>query len=301
MNVDAVVEELYLLPPAEFIKARDALAAEARKEGEKGTAKAIAALRRPTAAAFASNLLVRRRPEEVRALLDLSEALRGAHQSLDGAQLRELSHRQHVVIGALARTARELAVEAGQAVSEGTVREVEQSLHAVVAGAEAAEQWAAGRLTTALTPPAGFPAVSGTAVPAPTRTPATPRERRQPSGETAPAKEAPSRAEVRHREAVAGAEQAKVEAERERASREEALGTAEDEQKRHERKAADAERQVKVLEGQLQQAQTTRDQAREALTAAADQVQEATRAAKTARRAADKANSRIAKLRGRQE
>lgn len=140
VNVDVVVEELYLLPPAEFIKARDALVAEARKEGEKDTAKTIAALRRPTAAAFVSNLLVRRRPEGVRALLDLGEALRGAHQSLDGAQLRELSHRQHVVIGALARTARELAVEAGQAVSEGTVREVGQSLHAVVAGAEAAEQ-----------------------------------------------------------------------------------------------------------------------------------------------------------------
>lgn len=83
VNVDAVVEELYLLPPAEFIKARDALVAEARKEGEKDTAKTIAALRRPTAAAFASNLLVRRRPEGVRALLDLGEALRGALRPAD--------------------------------------------------------------------------------------------------------------------------------------------------------------------------------------------------------------------------
>ncbi len=42
--------------------------------------------------AWASNLLVREQPDEVQRLVHLGEALRQAHQDLDGEQLRELQH-----------------------------------------------------------------------------------------------------------------------------------------------------------------------------------------------------------------
>ncbi|MDD9375093.1 hypothetical protein M8Z33_00050 [Streptomyces sp. ZAF1911] len=130
--------------------------AQARKAGDKDLAKAIAALRKPTVAAWTAGLLARHRPEEARGLVQLGEALRTAHRTLDAGRLRKLSHDQHVVIGELARTARALAVEAGQAVSEPVLHEVEQILHAVLADAEVAEQWEAGRLAKAPETVSGF-------------------------------------------------------------------------------------------------------------------------------------------------
>ncbi|MFK0050434.1 hypothetical protein ACIQU4_41315 [Streptomyces sp. NPDC090741] len=134
---------------SEFTAARDEHVAKARKAGDKPLAAAIAALRKPTVEAWAASLLARRRPEEAHGLVQLGEALRTAHRALDAGQLRKLSHDQHVVIGELARTARALAAEAGQAVSEPVVHEVEQILHAVLADADVAAQWEAGRLAKA--------------------------------------------------------------------------------------------------------------------------------------------------------
>ncbi|MFF4012542.1 hypothetical protein [Streptomyces sp. NPDC001717] len=149
MDVESLAVELFGLRPSEFTAARDEYAAKARKAGERQLAAAIAALRKPTVAAWAAGQLARRRPKEARSLVQLGEALRTAHRTLDAEQLRKLSHDQHVVIGRLARTARALAAEAGQTVSEPVLREVEQILHAVLADPDTAALWAAGRLVNA--------------------------------------------------------------------------------------------------------------------------------------------------------
>ncbi|MFF1279932.1 hypothetical protein ACFVY4_03915 [Streptomyces sp. NPDC058299] len=109
MDLDAVADELYGLRPEEFVTARDRRARDARAAGDQGLAKAVGALRRPSRAAWVSNLLVRRQPEEVRSLLGLGEELRRAHRELDGVRLRRLASRQNEVIGALGRQARRLA------------------------------------------------------------------------------------------------------------------------------------------------------------------------------------------------
>ncbi|MCJ1676702.1 hypothetical protein MTF65_04940 [Streptomyces sp. APSN-46.1] len=165
VDVDEVIDGLYGLPPARFTAARSEAAARVKAAGDPAAAKRIAGLRRPTLAAWASNTLVRAKPEEVEQFLQLGEALRAAHRSLDGDQLRELSHQQHVVIGALAREALRLTEEAGAPVSETVVREVEQILHAVLADPEAAGEWASGRLAKAPALMAEFPAVDPGAVP----------------------------------------------------------------------------------------------------------------------------------------
>lgn len=131
--------------------------AEARKAGDKPLVAAISALRRPTVAAWTAGLLPRRRPKEAHGLVRLGEALRTAHRTLDAGQLRKLSRDQHVVIGELARTARALAIEAGQAVSEPVLHEVEQILHSVLADADVAGQWAGGRLAKAPEAVSGLP------------------------------------------------------------------------------------------------------------------------------------------------
>ncbi|MGW6155045.1 hypothetical protein ACWFRM_18190 [Streptomyces sp. NPDC055144] len=145
MDADDVAEDLYRLPPVQFTAARNAWAAEAKRAGDADTARRIAAFHKPTLAAWVSNLLAREK-EEAGQLLELAEALREAHRTLDPEQFRTLSHQQHVVIAGLARQAGGLARQAGQAVSPSVLHEVEQILHAALADPEVAEQWATGRL-----------------------------------------------------------------------------------------------------------------------------------------------------------
>lgn len=159
MDLDAVADELYALPPAEFTAARDARAAEAVRDGDRPLAERIKGLRKPTLSAWASNLLIRARPDEAEPLLELGEALRDAYRNVDGAQLRTLSAQQRQVTAALARQARRLAAEAGQPIGNQALQEVQETLHAALADPEAARAWASGRLTRPLGA-AGFPAAA---------------------------------------------------------------------------------------------------------------------------------------------
>ncbi|MFH8901097.1 hypothetical protein ACH4HG_32610 [Streptomyces coeruleorubidus] len=163
MDFDAVADELYALRPEEFTAARSSAVAAARTAGDRELADRIGALRKPSLAAWASNLLVRSRPGDVEPLLRLGEGLRHAHHALDRTQLRELSRQQHALIRALSAQARQLAVEAGHPIGEGVQREVENTLHAVLADPEAAQAWASGRLAKPLSAAVGFPAVAESA------------------------------------------------------------------------------------------------------------------------------------------
>ena len=61
--LDEIAEELYGVPPDEFVAARTG-ARDRAKAADKELAKAVAALPKPTTAAWVCNLLVRRRPED---------------------------------------------------------------------------------------------------------------------------------------------------------------------------------------------------------------------------------------------
>ncbi|MFI1452551.1 hypothetical protein [Streptomyces roseus] len=269
VDVDAVADELYGLVPERFTEVRNEQAARARKAGQAGAAKAIAALRRPTRAAYASNLLVRRRPEEVAAFLELGEALRRAQRSLDGGRLKALSHQRHVVVAALARTARQLAEEEGRAVGEDVVHEVEQTLHAALADSEAAAQWSGGRLSTGLEPPVGFTGLPETApVRPPTERPAKQKQEQQRTEpEPTPEPEPKPSREV---------EQRRARAERARAEAEAAARAAE--LRAAEQALAEADERVAELERQLREARTARTGARRARAAAADRARDGDRA-----------------------
>ncbi|MGW1934765.1 hypothetical protein ACWCPG_36650, partial [Streptomyces sp. NPDC001919] len=107
---------------------------------------AVAALRRPSIAAWAANRLARQRQREAQQFLALGTTLREAHRTLDAEQLRAASAQRQELIAALARTAAALAGEAGLSVSDTVQHEIEQTLHAVLADRDVAEQWARGRL-----------------------------------------------------------------------------------------------------------------------------------------------------------
>lgn len=160
---DVAARELYALPAEEFTAARNARAKAAKAAGDRTLAAAIAALPRPSAAAWVLNQLARRRATEVEALLDLGGRLRAAHAALDADRIRALGTERHQQVAALARASRALAAELGRPVSDAVEREIEGTLGAAVATAEAGEAVRSGRLTKALSY-AGFGAVDLTGV-----------------------------------------------------------------------------------------------------------------------------------------
>ncbi|MGW0394675.1 hypothetical protein ACWDYJ_28075 [Streptomyces sp. NPDC003042] len=276
MDVDEVIDALYVPPPAGFTAARDEAAARVRAAGDAAAAKRISKLRRPTLAAWVSNTLVRTKPAEVEQFLQLGQALRAAHHSLDGEQLRDLSHQQHVVIGALAREAGRLAEEAGPPVSETVVREVEQILYAVLADPQAARDWASARLVRAPALVTELPAMDPDSAP-PAAAPRPP----------------PDRAEEARLEAARATAQ---DAEWAASAREEELRLADEARKRAVARAADADAEVGRLDREAEQARTNRDLAYEAVAEAEVRHREADRAAREARLAATAAGQRLRAL-----
>lgn len=146
--VAAATEELYGADPEAFTGRRGELATAARDAGDRAAAKAIAALRRPTRAAWVANRLARADPGAPGKLAELAAALRAAQQAKHGPRLRELSAARGSLVDAL--TARAFAV-AGVADPPPALRlEVAETLTAAIADPEVAADFAAGTLTRAV-------------------------------------------------------------------------------------------------------------------------------------------------------
>lgn len=104
-SVADALDELYGLAPEEFTARRGELAAAAKKRGDREEAKLIAAARRPTAAAWVANVLIRADATAGPRLSELGADLRAAHASMDGVRIRELTAAQRKLVNELVRTA----------------------------------------------------------------------------------------------------------------------------------------------------------------------------------------------------
>ena len=155
-------DELFGLPPEEFVAARDDLARRLRREGEAETAKQVKALRRPPLSAWAVNQLARGQGDGLGPLLAAGERLRAAHQAAlageGAAELRAAAKAERDAVAGQVRSAMELLGEAGHPTTDATRDRVAATLHAAAASPEAAAQVGSGRLTADLDP-SGFGAV----------------------------------------------------------------------------------------------------------------------------------------------
>lgn len=145
MDPDSAADELYALAPAGFTARRAELVAQARADGDRGLAKQLASLRRPTVAAWLVNRFVASGDGSLDELLALGHDMRAAQSGLLGDRLKELTTERHRLVAAIVRRA-----TASQAASESVRREVEATLVAAVADEAAAGVVASGRLTRAL-------------------------------------------------------------------------------------------------------------------------------------------------------
>lgn len=290
-EVEAVLAELYTTPPARFVPRREELAAAARTAGRAEDARRIHTARRPTLAAWAANLLLRSQPQESRQFLELGSALREAHRTLDSGAIKDLSQQRRHIVTALSRQAAQLALDAGHRLSETVQHEVESTLNAVLADPDAADQWATGRLHSALSPPAAFP--SGAAPAAGTRPktarPKTARPKTARPKTAPPSPRAQQTDELAERrrareEKLAQARKAAEEAARrlrdqrtEHAAAAASLEQARDRQDRAQRQVADAEQRLQQAREALKRADRDQRQAEKQLRTSADALARAER------------------------
>jgi len=151
VDLDSIAGKLYGVSPDAFTSSRSAEVRGARSAGNRELAAAVALLRRPTVGAWLANQLARECTGEVEALLDLGTSMRQAQEAGDGPQLRLLTRHRRQMVAGLVSEARRLARTRDQPLSENSTRELENTLEAAVATADAADALRSGRLTVGLT------------------------------------------------------------------------------------------------------------------------------------------------------
>ncbi len=143
-DLDAIAAELCALPPAQFTAARNARVGVADRD----IAAQVKALRKPTVAAWAVNLLARE--GALGDALELAAALREAQDDLDAAELSRLGRQRRQLVAALAAQAVALAGDAGVSVSAAARDDVEKTINAAVMDAAAAAAVMTARLVSPL-------------------------------------------------------------------------------------------------------------------------------------------------------
>ncbi|MEV5933479.1 hypothetical protein AB0L56_12200 [Streptomyces sp. NPDC052079] len=290
-DVEAVLDELYALPPSEFVARREERAAAARKAGRAGDARRIHAARRPTLAAWAANLLRRSRPEEAEQFLELGRALREAQATLDPSGMKELSAQRRRIVSELSREAANLAREAGHPLSDTVQRDVETTLHAVLADPEAADAWAAGRVASTLTPPSGFPADTAAAAEPAGKESRTEDELAQRRAERQERQERQERL-ARAREAARVAEELLRDRRAEQEEADASLRQARERRDEAEERVSALEQQLREERAELERTERQQQEAEKRHWAAADAVGKAQQAAEEAVREAEQAGKR---------
>ena len=144
-----IAGELYALDLDAFTAERNRRAKELRG-ADRELADAVAALPKPSAAAWLVDQLVRDEPGVVSAALALGPGLRAAQAALDRETLRELGAERRRALSEVADAVRRVAERRGRPLSSTVADEVEQTVVAAIADADAAAAVRSGRLVRTL-------------------------------------------------------------------------------------------------------------------------------------------------------
>lgn len=148
--VRSAATQLYAGAPADFVPTRTALVRSAKADGHQQAAKEIAALRRPSVAAWALNQVVHRGHPVMQQLPDLGARLRQATSALDAAAITGLREERDRVLADLVATAAAVSEEHGQRMSPAVEGEVRNCGIAALADEAAEAAVTSGTLTRAL-------------------------------------------------------------------------------------------------------------------------------------------------------
>ena len=140
-------DDLYAVPPDEFVAARNALAKQLKAEGDTAGAAQVAKLRRPSVGAWALNQVARSQPDLIDAALDAGEELRQASEAAasgDAGALRAATAAERVAAQTVAKAARPHLGSRGDALVPALLA----TLRAAALDGDVAEQLRTGTLAT---------------------------------------------------------------------------------------------------------------------------------------------------------
>jgi hypothetical protein len=281
-DLAAAVDNLYQLPPGEFIAARNALAKSAGKNAAE-----VRALVKPSLPAWAVNQLYWKRRGDYDALVQAATALRGVHKAILAGRrgdIREATKSHDDAIERALKATLSILRDDGHPITDATRQAILTTLRALP-GEEPP-----GRLTHALQP-GGFEMLTGLSI-APVK-----------PGKFAPK---PQPAAASGRKTGAAREKSKEDNARERQEEKEAAAKRARELRAAEHDAQREEFDAARTAREAERAERSVERAREALEAAQKELEEAQRAAReaehardAARRRADSAAAAVARLRAR--
>jgi hypothetical protein len=293
------LDALFELPLGEFTSARNALAAQLKKDGRQTEASEAKRLPKPSASAWVVNQLYWRHRESFDRLIEAGERLRRTHSGpLNG----EAVNARREALAELTRIAADLLRDGSHNPTRDLMRRVTTTLEALSSYASLPGGPVAGRLTEDLEPP-GFEAMArllpqgekgGAPGPVPMRVPHAERAAKQTGA-------AARRDEEQRKNLIAAAKAAAREAER-------GLSAARKEAERAARKAEIAAKRAKELEAERakiekQLARVSSDAKAEQAeaSAAAARANQAERAAESAERALELARGHLRDVAGNQD
>jgi hypothetical protein len=149
-ELDEIVRELYVLPPTDFVAARNELVRRARAAGSRDVAERLQQLRRPTRSAWLVNVLARD-PVAMQRLSALGRQLRDAQTALARDDLRNLAEQRRHLIADLMDRIRAHAAESDIRLTPTVLSEVEATLQAALVDLAGAMTVRNGRLVRPLT------------------------------------------------------------------------------------------------------------------------------------------------------
>jgi hypothetical protein len=270
---DPRVRDLYALPPAGFVAARDALARSLAAEASP-EAVTVRRLRRPALPVWLLDAVARERPEVISAAFAAGDRLRHAQARAvrgDATDLRSASAAVHDAVAAGVEAAREIAARAGHGAGSALLGQVERGLRAAATTDAAARAPLQDGVLDRLPALGGTEFLTGLAAVAP------PSPARRGAGTSRPGHEpAPARQQERDREAERSRKAAERNARAEAARRER-------ERRRAERDAERRERALRAVEARVQQAERDLEEAQRRVAAVRVEADAARRAALAAR------------------
>lgn len=148
-ELDEIVRELYVIPPTDFIAARNELVRRARAAGSRQIAEQLQQLRRPTRSAWLVNVLASDAAAMQR-LSALGRQLRDAQTGLAGAELRTLAEQRRHLIADFMDRSQAYADEAGVRLTSNVLSEVQATLQAALVDLAGALTVRNGRLVRPL-------------------------------------------------------------------------------------------------------------------------------------------------------
>lgn len=154
------VVDLYRVPRSEFVRARDALAAQWRKAGRAPDARSVAGLKKPSAALWAVNHVAHEHRAAIRRLIEAIDRLKRAQVGRDG-DVAAATRDQRAAVRDVTQLAEAALTRAGERASRQTLERVADTVFGAAADRDARVDLEHGRLTAERKPP-GFEALLGT-------------------------------------------------------------------------------------------------------------------------------------------